>query len=44
MIVYVSTDDLFAAAADISEGREVEWMAEDGTTVTLRVARTESGE
>lgn len=44
MIVYVSADDLFAAAADIDEGREVEWLAADGTTVTLRVAREGDGE
>lgn len=37
-IVHVITDDLLAALADIDEGREVEWVADDGSTVVLHNA------
>ncbi|MFE0472613.1 hypothetical protein ACFW2V_13460 [Streptomyces sp. NPDC058947] len=40
MVIYVSTDDLHAAMADVDEGREVEWTADDGTKVTLRPAKS----
>lgn len=40
-IVYVTTDDLHAAIADIDEGREVTWEAEGGISVTLRTAKSE---
>lgn len=44
MIVHVTPDDLFAAAADMDEGREVDWLASDGTKITLRpVVSNEDG-
>lgn len=41
VIIYVSADDLHAAIADIDEGREVEWVAADGSPVTLRPAKND---
>lgn len=41
MIIYVTADDLHAAVADIEEGREVEWVAADGSPVTLRLAKND---
>jgi hypothetical protein len=44
MFVYVTSDDLHAALADIDEGREVDWVAMDGTPVTLRVVKSDNQE